>query len=77
MGVITPVKRPDQGQTLAADTRAFNWLQRGLRSLGERGFALLPQRWRLLQHVKAAPSRIGDTARAALVLTYVEHGRLA
>lgn len=76
IGVITPIKRPDEGRVLAADARAFNRLQRGLRSLGERGFALLTQRWRLLQHVKAAPSRIGDIAKAALVLTHIEHGRM-
>ncbi|WP_393916674.1 hypothetical protein [Halostreptopolyspora alba] len=44
--------------------------------MGERGFALLTQRWRLLQHVKAAPSRIDDIARAALGLTHIERGRL-
>ncbi len=51
------------------DTRTRNALQRSLRCLGERGFALLTQRWRVLQHITASPSRIGDIARAALVLT--------
>jgi hypothetical protein len=27
-----------------------------------------------LQHITASPSRIGDIARAALVLTHFEHG---
>ena len=45
-----------------------------LRCLGERGFALLNQRWRTPQHITASPSRIGDIARAALVLTHFEHG---
>jgi hypothetical protein len=40
----------------------------------ERGFALLNQRWRTLQHITASPSKIGDTTRAALVLTHFEHG---
>jgi hypothetical protein len=52
---------------------AYNMLLRSLRCLGERGFALLTQRWRALQHVTASPSRIGDLARAALVLTQFEH----
>jgi hypothetical protein len=41
---------------------------------GERGFALLTGRWRTLQHITANPSEIGDIARAALVLTFFEHG---
>jgi len=41
---------------------------RSLRCLGERGFALLTQRWRTLQHITASPSKIGGIARAALVL---------
>ncbi|MEU4408648.1 transposase family protein [Streptosporangium sp. NPDC023963] len=59
---------------VAARTR--NMLLRALRCLGERGFALLTQRWRTLQHITASPSKIGDIARAALVLTHFEHGRL-
>jgi hypothetical protein len=42
--------------------------------LDERGFALLTGRWRTLQHITASPSKIGDIARAALVLTHFEHG---
>ena len=45
-----------------------------LRCLGERGFALLNQRWRTLQHITASPSKITEIARAALVLTQYEHG---
>jgi hypothetical protein len=33
-------------------------------------------RWRALQHITASPSRIGDIAKAALVLTQFEHGYL-
>jgi hypothetical protein len=44
------------------------------RCLGERGFALLTGRCRTLQHITASPSKIGDIARAALILTHFEHG---
>jgi hypothetical protein len=72
--VFTPVKHPSDGQVLDADARTYNTLLRGLRCPAERGFALLTQRWRVLQHVTASPSRIGDIAKAALVLTHFEHG---
>jgi hypothetical protein len=51
------------------DNRTYNKLLRAMRALGERGFALLVGRWRVLQHVTASPSRIGQFAKAALVLT--------
>jgi hypothetical protein len=54
-------------------TRARNALLRSVRCLGERGFALLTQRWKTLQHVTASPGRIGLIARAALVLVLFEH----
>jgi hypothetical protein len=41
---------------------------RGIRALGERTAAELKERWRALKHVTLSPSRIGDIARAALVL---------
>jgi hypothetical protein len=50
-----------------------NALLRSARCLGERGFALLTQRWQTLQHVTASPSRIGLIAQAALVLVLFEH----
>ena len=56
------------------DTRTRNAIQRSLRCLGERGFALLTGRWRTLQHITASPGKIGGIARAALVLTHFEHG---
>ena len=40
---------------------------------GERGFALMSQRWRVLQHVMVSPGTIGDIAKAALVLVQFEH----
>jgi DDE superfamily endonuclease len=66
-GVYTAVKKPSGGAGPDLSTRTCNALQRSLRCLGERGFALLPQRWKTLQHVTVSPSKIGDIAKAALV----------
>jgi hypothetical protein len=74
IGIHIPVKQPAGGRHLDINARTRNALQRSLRCLGERGFALLTQRWRTLQHITASPSKIGDIARAALVLTHFEHG---
>ena len=74
IGILIPVKQPTGGQDLDVSTRTRNAIQRSLRCLGERGFALLNQRWRTLQHITASPGKIGDIARAALVLTHFEHG---
>ena len=73
IGIHIPVKQPSDGRELDINTRTRNAIQRSLRCLGERGFALLSQRWRTLQHITASPSKIGDIARAALVLTHFEH----
>ncbi|MDP4511534.1 transposase family protein [Nonomuraea turcica] len=75
-GVHVPVKQPADGRELDVDTRTRNALLRSLRCLGERGFALLEQRWRTLQHVHLSPSRVGELAKAALVLTHFEHGMI-
>lgn len=77
IGVFTPVKQPAGDQVLDIDNRSYNALLRGLRCLGERGFALLTGRWRALRHITASPRKIGDITKAALVLTHFEHGRLA
>ncbi len=74
IGIHIPVKQPAGGRELDISTRTRNAIQRSLRCLGERGFALLSQRWRTLQHITASPGKIGDIARAALVLTHFEHG---
>jgi hypothetical protein len=74
IGIRVPVKQPAGGQDLDINTRTRNALLRSLRCLSERGFALLTGRWRTLQHITVSPSRIGDIARAALVLTHFEHG---
>jgi hypothetical protein len=74
IGVLAPIKTPAGGQTLSTNNRTYNRLLRGLRALGERGFALLKGRWRILQHTTASPRKIGDITRAALILTHFEHG---
>jgi len=48
-------------------------LLRGQRYQGERGFALLKERWAALRHVTVSPTQIGDIVKAALVLTQFEH----
>ncbi len=74
LGIHIPVKQPPGGRELDVNTRTRNVIQRSLRCLGERGFALLTGRWRTLRHITASPSKIGGIARAALVLTHFEHG---
>lgn len=73
IGIHIPFKQPTDGRRLAVDNRTYNTLLRSLRCVGERGFALLIGRWRVLQHVTACPRKIGDIAKAALVLTHFEH----
>jgi hypothetical protein len=68
------VRQRPGGQDPDISTRARNTLQRSLRCLGERGFALLTGRWRALQHVTVSPSKTGGITRAALVLTRFGHG---
>ena len=71
-GVLVPVKKPRRGE-LDPDTKTRNALLRSLRYQGERGFALMSQRWRALQHVMISPTTIGDIARSVLVLVQFEH----
>ena len=73
IGIHVPVKSPAGNQELDISTRTRNSLLRGLRFQGERGFALLTQRWALLQHITASPRNVTQIARAALVLTQFEH----
>jgi hypothetical protein len=74
-GILVPTKQPATGSELDIDTRTRNALLRSLRCLCERGFAILTQRWRVLQHITLSPSRIGKIMEAALVLTHFEHAR--
>ena len=73
IGIHVPVRRPKgkSEQALHPDTRTTNTLIRALRALGERTAAELKERWRALKHVSLSPSRIGDIARAALVLNAI------
>jgi hypothetical protein len=57
IGIHIPVKQPPDGRDLDVDTRTRNAIQRSLRCLGERGFALLTGRWRTLQQVTASPGK--------------------
>ena len=75
-GILTPFKKPADGHHVHVNNRTYNALLRSMRCVGERGFALMSQRWRVLQGVTTPPRRIGDIARAALVLTHFEHGYL-
>jgi hypothetical protein len=71
-GVLVPVRKP-RADELDADTKTRNALLRSLRYQGERGFALMSQRWRALQHVMVSPTAIGDLTRSMLVLVQFEH----
>ncbi len=70
IGVHIPAPRPKgkSEQALYVDTRMTNVLIRHVRALGEGAAAELKERWRALKHVTLSPCRIGDIARAALVL---------
>ncbi len=71
-GVLVPVKKPRHGD-LDINTKTRNALLRSLRYQGERGFALMSQRWRAIQRVTVSPTTIGDIVKSALVLTQFEH----
>ena len=74
IGIHLPVKnQPGNKQEPHVDIRTRNALLRSLRYSGERGFALLTQRWAALQRITASPSRTTEITRAALVLTHWEH----
>ncbi len=75
-GVLTPVKKPAGMKELDINARTRNALIRSTRCMGERGFALLTQRWQTLQHITASPGKTGQIARAALVLVLFEHKML-
>jgi hypothetical protein len=73
IGILVPAKNQPGIPELDIGSRTRNALLRDLRCRGERGFALLTQRWAALQHITASPSRITEITRAALVLTQYEH----
>jgi hypothetical protein len=63
IGVHTPYIQPAGDQILHADNRTYNALPRGLRCLGERGFAVLTGRWRTLHHITASPARSATSSK--------------
>jgi hypothetical protein len=70
IGIRVPVRRAKgrSEKALDIDTRTTNVLIRQVRALGERTAAELKERWRTLKRISLNPTRIGDIARAALVL---------
>lgn len=67
IGILVPIKqRP--GPDLAIDNQTYNKTHRATRALGERGAAILKERFRALKHITISPTRIGYITRAALVL---------
>ena len=66
------MKKPCSGE-FDINTRTRNALLALLRYQGDRGFALMSQRWRAIQHVSVSRTTIGEIAKAALVLTLFEH----
>jgi hypothetical protein len=64
IGISVPVKNPAGSQGLDIDTRTRNALLRGLPFQGERGLALLTQRWAALQHTTASPRQLTQVAPA-------------
>jgi hypothetical protein len=74
IGILIPVKQPPGGREPDLNTRTRNALQRSLRCLGERGFALLTRPVAHPSPHHRQPQQIGHIARAALVLTHFEHG---
>jgi len=71
-GVLTPVAHRTDGIPVHVNARTYNKLLRGLRCLGERGFAVLTERWKALEHVTISPRKITQIARAALTITRFE-----
>ena len=72
-GVWIPVPKPKDGTELSDNILAYNRLLRGLRFQGERGFALMTGRWKVLRHVTMSPRAITELARCILVLIQFEH----
>ncbi|MGR7025464.1 IS5 family transposase [Geodermatophilus sp. URMC 62] len=68
VGIHTPAK----GAHLAPSTATRNRLLTRLRAEGERGIALLKNRWKALRRIRLCPQRIGAVVAAALILTNAE-----
>ncbi len=66
IGICVPVKNPPGNQRLDPDAKTRNSLLRGLRSQGERGFALLTQRWTTLQRINSSATITGSVFPAII-----------
>ena len=64
-GILTPVKKPKGTKEPGINDQTRNALIRSVRCKGERGFALLSQRWKTLLLVTMSPGRIGEIARCS------------
>ena len=62
-GIVTQVKKQKGVKELDINARTRDLLLSSVRCLGERGFALLSQRWKVLQDVAASSRR--DRPRCA------------
>ncbi len=69
-----PYKKPKGGE-LTEDQNAYNSVIRAVHGVGERANALLKETFAALQNVSLDPARIGDIAKAALVLLHLEYDR--
>lgn len=69
IGILIPVRQPAGGQELDINARTRNAIQRSPRCLGEREFACSPAGGAPAPHHRQ-PGKIGNIARAALVLTH-------
>lgn len=76
-GGAHPIRQPAYGRASTWTTAPCNALLRGLRCLGERGCAILVDRWRALRHFTCSPEKIGTIVTAALVLTHFESNTAA
>ena len=74
IGIHVPVKQPADGRTLISIPVPATRCCAPFAAWENAGFALVTGRWRTLQHITASPGKIGDIARAALVLTHFEYG---
>jgi hypothetical protein len=73
IGILIPVKQPPGGRELDVNTRAATPSSVPCAASGNEGRAA-HRPVRTLHHITASPSKIGDIARAAFVLTHFEHG---
>jgi hypothetical protein len=74
-GICTPVKNRGEDRTWTSAPRPATCCSVPCAAWASAA-SPCTQRWQALQHVTASPGKIGDIARAALVLTLFEHKML-